>query len=75
MIVTFNIDTDDANDLKVLRAMVPALFPDTAKPARVASVYESARRRSNGENVVFEERPAPKKRGRKPKNKEQMEEA
>ena len=66
MILTVNIDTDDATDLKALKAMMAVLCPEAARPAATcSSIMETARRRSAGEMVIY--KPEPRKRGRKPK--------
>lgn len=68
MILTLNIDTDDATDLKALKALMAVLCPEAGRPKTVtcSSIMETARRRSAGEQVVF--KAEPKKRGRKPKH-------
>lgn len=67
MMVTLNIDTDEQNDRELLKKIVTAIFPETVKPVvKCGSIMETARRRSAGENVVYQEdAPSPKKRGRK----------
>lgn len=73
MIFTIAIDTDEDKDgLKTLEAFVDALKQKKKILAKMkdfkpcASVYETARRRIAGEQVVFQVEP--KKRGRKTKN-------
>lgn len=74
MIITIAIDTDDDKDgLKTLEAFVEALKRQDVKvsiktqpPKVVTDIYDAARRRSAGENVVCTYQT--KKRGRKPKN-------
>ena len=75
MIITIAIDTDEDKDgLKTLEAFVEAFKQKEKFLAKrkdfmpCASVYETARRRIAGERVVCTDKPAPKKRGRKPRN-------
>lgn len=69
MMVTLNIDTDEQNDRELLKKIVTAIYPETGKPVvKCGNIMEVAKRRLNGENVVYQEdAPAPKKRGRKPR--------
>lgn len=68
MILTLNIDTDDATDLEALKALMAVLCPEAGRPktATCSSIMETARRRSAGEQVIY--KAEPKKRDRKPKN-------
>lgn len=72
MIITIAIDTDDDKDgIDTLVRFVQSMESEKyckPKAAMCTSLMETARRRSAGENVVYQEdAPAPKKRGRKPR--------
>lgn len=68
MIVQITIDTDTDMEMakRVFRELGYEEMPMTVRTC--ANVYEAARRRTAGEAVVCTDKPAPKKRGRKPKN-------
>ena len=80
MIITIAIDTEDDKDgidtlVRFVQSMESKKYEEglgKPKAAVCASIMETARRRSAGENVVYQEdAPAPKKRGRKPKAREE----
>lgn len=72
MIITLNMDTEKDKEVckKVLSLVLD--FGGTVdleicgKPREVHDVFEAARRRTAGEQVIYKHEP--KKRGRKPKN-------
>lgn len=77
MIITIAIDTEDDKDgidtlVRFVQSMESKKYLSNQKAAECTSLMETARRRSAGENVVYkEDAPAPKKRGRKPKAREE----
>ena len=72
MIITLNMDTEKDKEVckKVLSLVLDfggsVDLEVVGAPRAVKNVYEAARRRSAGEQVVF--KAEPKKRGRKPKH-------
>ena len=76
MIIQMTFDTELEPDLVRVEKVLKALGFENEKLTvkTCADIMETARRRSAGEQVIYK-RELPKKRGRKPKNKEQMEDA
>lgn len=72
MIITLNMDTEKDRDTckKVIELVLDfggsVDLEVVGAPRAVKNVYEAARRRSAGEQVIYKHEP--KKRGRKPKN-------
>lgn len=72
MIITLNMDTEKDKETckKVLELVLDfggsVDLEVVGAPRAVKNVYEAARRRSAGEQVIY--KAEPKKRGRKPKN-------
>ncbi len=72
MIITLNMDTEKDKEVckKVLSLVLDfggsVDLEVVGAPRAVKNVYEAARRRSAGEQVIYKHEP--KKRGRKPKN-------
>lgn len=72
MIITLNMDTE--KDKEVCKKVIELVLDCggsvdlevVGAPRAVKNVYEAARRRSAGEQVIYKHEP--KKRGRKPKN-------